>query len=97
MVQLAPNVAAGYRALAKFYLNTKRQSARARELAMAAVKLEPVADSYFVLGWASASNNKLSEARAALSRAIKLDPDNKTYRQLYELVQKRASNSNGKR
>ena len=86
MVEIAPWNAVGHRALAKFYLNTNREAALAQELADKAVKLDPVADSYFVLGWASAKNGKPQQAVAALQKAIRLNPDNPTYQQLYEAV-----------
>jgi tetratricopeptide (TPR) repeat protein len=89
MVEVAPRNAAGHRALAKFYLNTDRQPALAQKLADKAVELDPVADSYFVLGWASAKNGKRQQAVAALQKAIRLNPDNATYRELYEAVRRK--------
>lgn len=89
MVEVAPRNATGHRALAKFYLNTDRQLAVAQKLADKAVQLDPVADSYFVLGWASAKNGKGQQASMALQEAIRLDPDNATYRKLYELVRRK--------
>lgn len=89
MLEIAPNSGIGHRALAKLYLNTNRQTARARELAAAAVRLEPVADSYFVLGWASAQLGKQPEALAALQQAVRLDPNNPTYRKLYDAIQEK--------
>ena len=70
MLAVAPKNAAGYRSLAKFYLNTKREAKQAHELAATAVKLEPVADSYFVLGWSQAVNGRRDEAAAALQKAV---------------------------
>ncbi len=89
MVNLAPKKGAGYRALAKLYLNTNRELARARELAVTAVKLEPVADSFFVLAWANAKNGNLPVARVAAEKAMRLNPENTTYRKLYESFQKK--------
>jgi tetratricopeptide (TPR) repeat protein len=89
VLAVAPKNAAGYRSLAKFYLNTKREAKRAQELASTAVKLEPVADSYFVLGWAQAVNGHRDEAAAALQKAVEMEPKNPTYRQLHEMVQRR--------
>jgi tetratricopeptide (TPR) repeat protein len=91
MVRIAPKNAAGYRSLAKFYLNTKREAKRAAQLAATAVKLEPVADSYFVLGWAQAVNGRRDEADVALKKAVELDPKNPTYRQLHEMVRSEQS------
>jgi tetratricopeptide (TPR) repeat protein len=89
MLAVAPQNAAGYRSLAKFYLNTKREAQRAAQLAAKAVELEPVADSYFVLGWSLAVNGRREEAAAAAQKAIQLDPNNPTYRQLHEMVRSR--------
>jgi len=86
VLAVAPKNAAGYRSLAKFYLNTKREAKQAQELAATAVKLEPVADSYFVLGWAQAVNGRRGEAADALQKAVQMDPKNPTYRQLHEMV-----------
>jgi tetratricopeptide (TPR) repeat protein len=86
---VAPKDAAGYRSLAKFYLNTKREARRAQDLATTAVKLEPIADSYFVLGWAQAVNGHRDDAAAALQKAVEMDPANPTYRQLHEMVRKK--------
>jgi superkiller protein 3 len=88
-VAIAPKNAAGYRSLAKFYLNTKREAKRAEELAATAVKLEPIADSYFVLGWAQAVNGRRDEAAAALQKAVQMDPKNPTYQQLHEMVRRK--------
>jgi tetratricopeptide (TPR) repeat protein len=89
MLAIAPKNAAGYRSLAKFYLNTKREAMRAQQLAATAVKLEPVADSYFVLGWSLAVNGHRDEAAAAAQKAIQMEPNNPTYRQLHEMVRSR--------
>ncbi len=93
MVEVAPRDAAGHRALAKFYLNTNRQTALAQKLADKAVQLEPVADSYFVQGWANAKNGKPQQALVALQKAIRLNPENATYRKLYEAVQGKETKS----
>jgi tetratricopeptide (TPR) repeat protein len=88
-VQQHPRDAASYRALAKFYLNTKRESAVAQKLAAAAVQLDPGAESHFVLGWANATIGDRDGAERALQKALQIDPANKMYRQLYEMVQSR--------
>ncbi len=86
MVEIAPDEAAGTRALAKFYLNTKQQASLAHELAVQAVRLEPVAESYFVLAWSRAALGRPEEALDAVKVAIRLDPNNITYRKLYESI-----------
>jgi tetratricopeptide (TPR) repeat protein len=89
VLAVAPQHAAGYRSLAKFYLNTKREAKQAQQLAATAVKLEPVADSYFVLGWSLAVNGHRDEAAAAVEKAVQMDPQNPTYQQLHEMVQRK--------
>lgn len=89
MVAVAPQQAASYRALAKLYLNTGQQAATARQLAATAVQLEPVADSYFVLGWAQAQTGQLPEALQAIDKAVGLEPQNATYRQLQDAIRKK--------
>jgi superkiller protein 3 len=89
MLVVAPKNAAGYRSLAKFYLNSKREALQAHQLATIAVQLEPVADSYFVFGWSHAVNGRRDEAAAALQKATQLEPKNPTYQKLYEMVRKK--------
>lgn len=84
VVTLEPRNAGNYRLLAKFYLNTKQKPQRAYDLARFAVRLDPVADSYFVLGWANAQSNRLPDARVALEKAIGMDPQNNVYKKLYD-------------
>jgi tetratricopeptide (TPR) repeat protein len=89
VLAIAPKNASGYRSLAKFYLNTKREAKQALALADTSVKLEPVADSYFVLGWAQAVNGRRDEAADALQKAVQMDPKNPAYRQLHEMVRRK--------
>jgi tetratricopeptide (TPR) repeat protein len=87
MVQLAPGQAEGYRMLAQLYLNTDQQLFEASRLATTAVELQPVAASYFVLGWARSKSGDPAGAEAALKTAVKLEPGNAQYRQALEAVQ----------
>ncbi|MEM9658856.1 MAG: tetratricopeptide repeat protein [Planctomycetota bacterium] len=86
IISMAPQSGVGYRSLAKLFLNTKREPQRALELAAKATELEPVADSYFVLGWSLAVNGNREQAAAPLEKATELDPENATYRKLLEMV-----------
>jgi tetratricopeptide (TPR) repeat protein len=87
--ELAPQQSLGYRALAQLYLRSSRNLREARELAQKAVQLEPLAPNYFVLSEAQDKNGDRQGAVAALRRAMQLDPDNPTYRRIYELLQRR--------
>ena len=88
MLEVDPNGAEGMRSLAKFYLNTKREKQRAEELAAKAVRVEPTADSFFVLGWAKATNGKRTEALGALREALRRNPKNRNYQSLFEAVRR---------
>ena len=59
-----------------------------RELSIVAVKLDPGAESYFVLSWACAKSGQRNDALSAIQQALRLDPENATYRQLQEAIQK---------
>ncbi|MHC4725901.1 MAG: tetratricopeptide repeat protein [Planctomycetota bacterium] len=83
-IAMAPNQAAGYRELAQLYLRAKTRQAEARDLAVQAVKLEPVASHYFLLGWAYDVTGDSTRALEALRRAMALDPQNKSYQQVLQ-------------
>jgi tetratricopeptide (TPR) repeat protein len=85
--QLAPQQSLAYRALAQLYLRNNRKLAEAKVLAEKAVELESVAANYFVLSEAHDKAGDRQGAVAALRRAMQLDPDNPTYRQVYERLQ----------
>jgi len=88
-IALSPNHYAGYKKLARLYLRTNHKPRRAKELAIHAVKLSPIADNFFVLGWACDVNGDCESAITALRKAIELDPDNKRYRQAYQAINRR--------
>lgn len=88
-ISLAPNNPAGYRELARFYLLTKTNAARAYGLAQKALALEKNAETYFLLGWASDVNGERTGALAAMEQAMKLQPTNEKYRQIYERIKKK--------
>jgi Flp pilus assembly protein TadD len=85
--ELAPRRSDGYRLLAQIRLDRNEGGAETMELARQAVRLEPIAPNYFVLGAACAKNGDLAGARSALQRAMALDPGNPKYRRTYELFQ----------
>ena len=84
VIQLAPNLGAGYAALAHHYFKTHRNLTTACELARKAVELEPTAKHYYVLGLCASEAGRLDEAREAVTQAVTLDPDNPIYRRPFE-------------
>jgi len=88
-ISLAPNDPAGYRGLARFYLRTNTNLAQAHSLAKKAIKLGKSAETYFLLGWAADVNGDRAGAMKAMEQAIKLQPTNQKYRQIYERIKKK--------
>lgn len=88
-IALAPNDQAGYRELARFYLRTNTNLAQAHSLAQKAITLGKNAETYFLLGWAADVNGDRAGALKAMEQALKLQPTNQKYRQIYERIKKR--------
>ncbi len=80
---------AGYRELARYYLVTKTNAAQAYSLATKAIALGRNAETYFLLGWAADLNGDRIGALQAMEQAIKLQPRNPKYRQIYETIKKK--------
>ncbi len=80
-IELAPDRADGYRALAQFYLVSRRNIPEAVVLARTAVDLDPSAPVYALLGDLCDANGNRSEALRAMEQAVRLDPANPRYRQ----------------
>ncbi|MGA2066189.1 MAG: tetratricopeptide repeat protein [Thermoguttaceae bacterium] len=89
VVQLAPQRADGYRELARLFLSTGRKLDEARSLAQTAVRLEPSAANFCLLGQACDKNGDLPGALSAMERATALAPGNDQYRRIYGLLQQR--------
>jgi len=89
MISLAPRKSDGYRELARLYLKTGRMLPQARQLAGKAVTLGGTAANYFVFGWACYATGDFTNARAAVKRAVELDPGNAQYKHLYKQIQQR--------
>jgi tetratricopeptide (TPR) repeat protein len=83
---MAPAQADGYRELAQLYLRAKTRQVEARDLAAQAVKLQPVAANYFLLGWACDVTGDRARALEALQRAVALDPQNQAYQQVLKRI-----------
>ncbi|MHC4692857.1 MAG: tetratricopeptide repeat protein [Planctomycetota bacterium] len=86
VIQIEPEQAVGYCELARLYLMTNTNLVEAGKLAKKAVNLESSAESLFVLAWAMYLNNDRSGASKAIQEAIKLEPNNPKYRQIYERI-----------
>jgi len=89
VIEVAPELSAGYCELAQLYLRAGRGFPEARELAEKAVALEPTALNYFVLCWACDMNGDTENALKAIIRAIQLEPTNLKYRNVYEHIKSR--------
>jgi cytochrome c-type biogenesis protein CcmH/NrfG len=88
-ITLAPNNPAGYRELARLYLRSNTNIAHAYGLARKAITLEKNAETYFLLGWAADVNGDRASSMKAMEQAIKLQPSNQNYRQIYERIKKK--------
>ena len=88
-ISLVPNDPAGYCELARFYLRTNSNLVRANDLAKRALTLEKNAETYFLSGWAADRNGDRAGALQAMEQAIKLQPRNQKYRQIYERIKKK--------
>ncbi|MHC4535912.1 MAG: tetratricopeptide repeat protein [Planctomycetota bacterium] len=89
VIELAPKKSFGYRYLSRLYLRSNSRLAEARKLAEEAVRLEATADNYFILSWACDVHGDTASALAAIEQAMKLEPENPKYKQVYELIKKK--------
>jgi superkiller protein 3 len=90
-IELAPGKAAGYEELARLYLYNRRNLPRAKQLAQRALSLEKTAENYFLFGWASDVNGEKTAALKAMEQAVRLEPENRQYRRIYEQIKARKS------
>jgi tetratricopeptide (TPR) repeat protein len=86
-VELAPDRPPGYRALAQLLLNRNQKLPEAQALARKLVALEPTAANWSVLAEACRRNGDLPGARAALERALELEPGNERLKAGYKALQ----------
>ena len=82
--RLAPASAAGFVALAEFYVRSRRNLSEAIVAARKATQLRPTARNFLVLSAACESSGDMPGAFAALDRAIELEPGNPVYREAYQ-------------
>lgn len=88
VIDLAPQWADGYAALAQVYMLSGKDAEEAVQLARTAVKLESTAPNYFVLAAACERLEDWSGAESALEHAIKLDPADPRYQEARANLQK---------
>lgn len=88
-VAFAPKKSFGYRYLSRLYLRSNSRLVEAGKLAEEAVRLEVTAENYFVLSWACDMNRDTARALAAIEQAVKLEPYNPKYKQIYEQLKKK--------
>ncbi len=87
-IQLRTRQCEGYQALAGVYMKTGRKLDKARSLAEAAVRLQPSAANFRLLGEACDRNGDRQGALSAMERAIALEPGNSQYRRIYDGLSK---------
>ena len=88
VIELDPNQSFGYYYIAYLYLKMNRKLPEARKLAEKAVALEKTGENFFILSWACNVNGDRASAMSAIQQAIKLEPDNIEYRQMYEQLKR---------
>jgi Flp pilus assembly protein TadD len=72
--------------LAGLHLASNRKLDEAGELAAKAVELEPLAKNYFLLALIRQRVGDRLAARAAVEKAVSLEPGNPEYRRAYDLI-----------
>jgi cytochrome c-type biogenesis protein CcmH/NrfG len=87
VIQLEPDRADGYRALAQCYLVGHNDAIGAVSRARQAVERDPSAPVYALLGEACARAGDVSAARNAWQQALEMDPENAVYKRRYELLE----------
>jgi tetratricopeptide (TPR) repeat protein len=87
-IDLAPQQAGGYAAMAWLYIDHVKKLPEAKRLATKAVRLEPVAKHYYLLGVACQINDDRAGARTAIARALALEPQNTEFRKVQQIIGK---------
>ncbi len=83
-----PNSSLGHRELAKLNIRTANLPL-AKHNAQIAIDKEPLAENYYILGYAHAASGDRPAAIAALTQALRLKPDNQAYIKAYESLLRR--------
>ena len=87
LIRLAPQMSDGYRELARLYLQSRKKTPQARQLAEKALGLEANAANYFMLAWACTVLGDDAAALPAVKRALELEPENPDCQRLYRMIQ----------
>ncbi len=88
-IELAPEQAGGYAALAWLFIDHVQKLPEAKQLAEEAVRREPLAKHYYLLGVACQINDDKPGARAAIAKAAALDPRNPEYQNVLRMLRER--------
>ena len=88
VIELEPKQSFGYRYLAFLYLSMNKRLDEARELAEEAVALEKTGDNFFVFSLVCNMTDDQAGALRAIEQAIKLEPGNVKYQQMYKQLKK---------
>jgi len=87
VIELTPQRAVGYAALAEVYVRLDEQAEKAVQLARTAVELESTAYHHFVLAAACERAGDWAGAESALTRAIEIAPEESQYREALARLQ----------
>ena len=87
LIRLAPQMSDGYRELARLYLQSRKKTPQARQLAEKALALEANAANYYMLARACTVGGDDATALPAIKRALELEPENPDYQRLYRMMQ----------
>jgi tetratricopeptide (TPR) repeat protein len=85
-IQVDPEHPVAYYELARLYMLAGMKLDVAETLAEKVVELAPIAGNYDLLGWIYHLNGKSSEAEAAASKAVQLQPENQIYRNHHDTI-----------
>jgi tetratricopeptide (TPR) repeat protein len=83
VIRLAPQLSIGYQHLARLLMVARRDAVEARSAAEQAVRLEPSAENYALLGASCQMNGDVPGAIEALEHAMRLDPENAEYPRIH--------------
>lgn len=86
---VAPNQGVGYACLAELLFQSAPRLAEARDFAAMAVRLEPVAQHFFIAAAICERQGDTAAARSALERAMALEPENPRHKALREAIGKK--------